>query len=177
MLSGLRTVSVAEASGLGVPVQQPPSWSGLRRRAAESARRLATRGEIHDDLVVRLPQLTEVAPCTRPARVLTHGDLKGEHILVDENGAVSDVLDWTDAEIGDPATDIAGLAIAVGAAAATRSARAADYDDAACARGVFLARCNTILLLDDRVRDMDDSPLPLLRGQLARAWERTPLEA
>ncbi|WP_429845557.1 macrolide 2'-phosphotransferase MphJ [Brevibacillus sp. FIR094] len=37
--------------------------------------------------------------------VLVHGDLHPGHILVDENGKVTGLLDWTEAEVADPATD------------------------------------------------------------------------
>ncbi|MFS0557701.1 macrolide 2'-phosphotransferase MphJ [Brevibacillus sp. 179-C9.3 HS] len=36
---------------------------------------------------------------------LVHGDLHPGHILVDETGKVTGLLDWTEAEVADPATD------------------------------------------------------------------------
>ncbi|UNO43716.1 aminoglycoside phosphotransferase family protein [Streptomyces sp. MST-110588] len=104
---------------------------------------------------------------------LVHNDLKGEHLLVTEDGRIGGVLDWTDAVIGDPAQDIAGLAISIGAAAAVRTGLAAGYGAGLCARGVRIARRDTVTRLSERRRGLDDSPLPLLRRQLARAWEAT----
>lgn len=43
-----------------------------------------------------------------PAPVLVHGDVGPEHILL-AGGAVSGVIDWSDAHIGDPALDLAWL--------------------------------------------------------------------
>jgi macrolide phosphotransferase len=37
--------------------------------------------------------------------VLRHGDVHPEHTLVDANGAVVGIIDWTDAGLGDPASD------------------------------------------------------------------------
>lgn len=41
--------------------------------------------------------------------VLTHGDLWYGNLLIDDDGALTAVLDWEIARIGDPARDFAGL--------------------------------------------------------------------
>lgn len=41
--------------------------------------------------------------------VFCHNDLGAEHILVDDTGAVTGVIDWTDAAVADPAVDFARL--------------------------------------------------------------------
>lgn len=107
---------------------------------------------------------------------MLHNDLKGEHLLVTGSGRLCGVLDWTDAMVGDVAEDVAGLAIAVGAAAAVRAATLAGYERAVCARALYLARCDTLIRLAERLRGEDDSPLWLLRAQRARAWQITPLD-
>ena len=38
---------------------------------------------------------------------LTHGDLHGGNLLVDEHGDVCAVVDWGDVHLGDPAVDLA----------------------------------------------------------------------
>ena len=43
------------------------------------------------------------------ARVLIHGDISGDHFLVEPSGALRGVIDFTDAMIADPALDFAGL--------------------------------------------------------------------
>jgi aminoglycoside phosphotransferase (APT) family kinase protein len=45
--------------------------------------------------------LWRLAPC------LVHGDLGLQHVLVDERGDLSGVIDWSDVEVGDPAWDFA----------------------------------------------------------------------
>ena len=42
-------------------------------------------------------------------RVLVHGDLSGHHLLMDEEGALTGVIDFADALIVDPAIDFAGI--------------------------------------------------------------------
>ncbi|GAA4532056.1 phosphotransferase family protein [Amycolatopsis samaneae] len=162
LLTGLRAVPLAT---LDLPAAPARSLPALVDEAAHAAARL---GGDHAALAHRL---TGPVPAAGPATVLHH-DLKGEHLLVTGSGRIGGVLDWTDAVLGDPAEDIAGLVISVGANAALRVARLAG--DATGPRALLLARCDTLIRLADRVHGSDDSPLPLLRAQLARAWETVP---
>ncbi|MEU3958849.1 aminoglycoside phosphotransferase family protein [Streptomyces buecherae] len=120
------------------------------------------------------PGAADASTVPEPVACLCHLDIKGEHLLVSDDGRVTGVLDWTDAAIGDPAEDIAGLAIAVGAPAAARAAERAGHGPAVCRRGLLLARYDTLVRLADRLYGDDDSPLPLLRAQRDRAWRATP---
>ncbi|MFI2032790.1 aminoglycoside phosphotransferase family protein [Streptomyces buecherae] len=120
------------------------------------------------------PDVADATTAPAPVACLCHLDLKGEHLLVSDDGRVTGVLDWTDAAIGDPAEDIAGLAIAVGAPAAARAAERAGHGPAVRRRGLLFARYDTVVRLADRLYGDDDSPLPLLRAQRVRAWRATP---
>lgn len=125
LLTGLRDVSIEAARRIGIPGQPARDLHSLRRRALTAARRLLGAGELTAAQLRRI-QDAEPPPAASPEHVvLVHGDLKGEHLLIDQ-GRVSGVLDWTDAELGDPATDVAGLAIAVGADAVERVAAGHD---------------------------------------------------
>ncbi|KAF1734348.1 hypothetical protein CRV24_005886 [Beauveria bassiana] len=105
--------------------------------------------------------------------VFLHADLKGEHIFVDpDTGRLTGVIDWSDACVGDPAVDIHGLAISVGAAAAARIAAEAGYGCDVVARGTVMARCDSLICLDAILHQDDDSPEWLVRLQLQRALER-----
>lgn len=42
-------------------------------------------------------------------RVLVHGDLSGDHLLVDGTGRLSGLIDFADARLADPALDFAGI--------------------------------------------------------------------
>ncbi|MEV3854856.1 aminoglycoside phosphotransferase family protein [Streptomyces sp. NPDC050095] len=176
LLTGLRAVPPARAVPLGVPKVAPRSLENLRREAAAAAQQLDKDGEFDPS---RLAQLTGAAVAQlgpQAEAVLVHHDLKGEHLTVSPDGRVRGVLDWADAVIGDPAEDIAGLAVAVGARAAVRSATLAGYGARVCLRGLWLARCDTLVRLADRLYGTDDSPEWLLRVQLERAWEPILLE-
>ncbi|MFD7990176.1 aminoglycoside phosphotransferase family protein [Streptomyces mexicanus] len=177
LLSGMREVPVRQAETLGVPRLAPRSLEALRRMAVHAAEDLGKADEFDP---ARIAQLTAPAAAQLAAQpgtaVLVHHALRGEHVVVSADGRVRGVLEWTDAVVGDPAEDIAGLALAVGAPPAVRAATLAGYGARPCLRGLWLARCDTVIRLADRLQGRDDSPLPLLRTQLRRAWEAILLE-
>ncbi|MFC4498229.1 MULTISPECIES: aminoglycoside phosphotransferase family protein [Streptomyces] len=177
LLGGLREVTSRQAETLGVPRAAPRSLDALRRMAVAAAQRLARADEFDPP---RLDQLTPpgaVQLAAQPAiAVLVHHQLRGEHLVVSADGRVRGVLDWTDAVLGDPAEDIAGLALAVGSGAAVRAATLAGYGARPCLRGLWLARCDTVVHLADRLEGHGTEPLPLLRDRLRRAWEAILLE-
>ena len=47
-------------------------------------------------------------PASGPPRLL-HGDFAAEHVLLAQDGTPTGVIDWSDAILGDPALDLAGL--------------------------------------------------------------------
>ncbi|GAA3142487.1 hypothetical protein GCM10010521_31450 [Streptomyces rameus] len=177
LLGGLRAVPARQAEALGVPRTAPRSLEALRRMAVHAAERLAAADEFD---AARLLQLTPPGAAQLAAQsgtaVLTHHGLTGAHVVVSGDGRVRGVLDWTAAVLGDPAEDIAGLAVAVGAPAAVRAATLAGYSARPCLRGLWLARCDTVVRLTDRLEGRADGPLPLLRAQLRRVWEPILLE-
>ncbi|MEU6253682.1 aminoglycoside phosphotransferase family protein [Streptomyces sp. NPDC047043] len=177
LLTGLREVPVRQAETLGVPRTAPRSLEALRRAAERAAQRLAAADEFDP---ARLHQLTLPAAVQLAAQpgtaVLVHHDLRGEHLVVSADGRVRGVLDWTAAAVGDPAEDIAGLATAVGSPAAVRAATLAGYGARPCLRGLWLARCDTVVRLAEHLAGHATGPLPLLALRLRRAWEAILLE-
>ncbi|MGV9246410.1 aminoglycoside phosphotransferase family protein [Streptomyces sp. NPDC003710] len=177
LLTGLREVPVRQIEALGVPRLPPRPLEALRAAAASAAARLAEADEFDP---ARLAQLT--APAARQlvpqpgAAILVHHNLGGDHLLVSGDGRVRGVLGWTDAVIGDPAEDIASLAVAVGAPTAVRAATLAGYGARPCLRGLWLARCDTLTRLADGLDGRDPTPPPVLRARLRSAWEAIMLE-
>jgi aminoglycoside phosphotransferase (APT) family kinase protein len=177
LLTGLREVPLRQAEALGVPRTGPRSLEGLRRAAERAARRLDPADDFDR---ARLHQLTQPAAVQLAAQpgsaVLVHHGLTGEHLVVSADGRVRGVLGWTDTVAGDPAEDIAGLARAVGSPAAVRAATLAGYGARPCLRGLWLARCDTVLHLAEALAGTRPAPLPQLRRQLDLAWEAILLE-
>lgn len=179
----LRSASFAEIQNLGLPRIPLPCPSSLKKHAYRAWKRLADNEQLSDALreynfekIIEdsASFLTDSSWPLINTPVLLHGDLKGEHILLNSlDGAVVGVLDWEDAGYGHVAIDINGLAISVGASYAADIGRRAGYDRAVVLAGVFLARCETALRLDDRLHGDDkDSPKELLVAQLKRAFEQ-----
>ncbi|MCX5561562.1 aminoglycoside phosphotransferase family protein [Streptomyces sp. NBC_00038] len=177
LLTGLREVPVRQAEALGVPRAAPRSLEALRTSAERAAEQLAAADEFDPARLTQLTAAAAVKLAGQPgAAVLVHHGLKGGHLVVSADGRVRGVLDWTDAVIGDPTEDIAGLAVAVGAPAAVRAATLAGYGARPCLRGLWLSRCDTVIRLADRLDGRDERPVALLRTQLRRAWEAILLE-
>ncbi|MER7345844.1 aminoglycoside phosphotransferase family protein [Streptomyces aurantiacus] len=172
LLAGLRGLPPAAMAALRLPEQRPRALDRLHAAAEEAADLLTAVGEMPAALASHRASGTRDHSAPAPNPVVLHNDLKGEHLMVSSAGRVSGVLDWADAALGDPAEDVAGLALSVGASAAVRVATAAGHAPEVARRGVLLARYDTAIRLAERLRGRDDSPLPLLRAQLARAWER-----
>ncbi|MEU0026022.1 phosphotransferase [Streptomyces sp. NPDC006335] len=177
LLTGLREVPVRQAEALGVPRVAPRSLEALRREAGRAAELLRAADEFD---AARLQQLTSPAAVQLAAQpgsaVLVHHALTGEHLVISADGRVRGVLDWTDTVVGDPAEDIAGLALAVGSPAAVRAATLAGYGARPCLRGLWLARCDTLIRLAAGLEGRAPEPLPLLRTRVRRAWEAILLE-
>ncbi|MEU3888337.1 aminoglycoside phosphotransferase family protein [Streptomyces sp. NPDC029041] len=174
LLTGLREVPVRQAETLGVPRAAPRSLEALRRAALHAAQRLAAADEFDP---ARLNQLTPPAASQLAAQpgsaVLTHHALTGGHLVVSADGRVRGVLGWAGTAVGDPAEDIAGLALAVGAPAAVRAATLAGYGARPCLRGLWLARCDALVQLADDLAGQDAT---VVRTRLRRAWEPILLE-
>ncbi|MFH0516080.1 phosphotransferase family protein [Streptomyces sp. M41] len=177
LLTGLREVPVRQAETLGVPRTAPRSLEALRRAAESAAGRLAAADEFD---AARMRQLTQPAAVQLAAQpgtaTLVHHALTGDHLVVGVDGRVRGVLGWADSVVGDPAEDIAGLALAVGSPAAVRAATLAGYGARPCLRGLWLARCDAVTRLADRLEGKGETPAPLLRTQLRHAWEAILLE-
>ncbi|MFI6013575.1 aminoglycoside phosphotransferase family protein [Streptomyces sp. NPDC051243] len=177
LLTGLREVPVRQAETLGVPRAAPRSLEALRRSAERAAGRLAAADEFDAARLRQLTQPAAVQLAAQPgAAVLVHHALTGDHLVVSADGRVRGVLGWADTVVGDPAEDIAGLALAVGSPAAVRAATLAGYSARPCLRGLWLARCDAVVHLAERLDGKGETPLPLLRVRLRHAWEAILLE-
>jgi aminoglycoside phosphotransferase (APT) family kinase protein len=101
-----------------------------------------------------------------------HNDFGAEHILVDETGRVTGVIDWSDAAMTDPAydwglvwRDLGPRVFADGLAAYEH-----DFDDADVARAVFYARCALIEDFAYGIRDGRTAYLAAARHHFAHVF-------
>ncbi len=95
--------------------------------------------DVLDRALALAASLVGTAPCTAP--VLVHGDLYARHILVDETGTPTGIIDWGDVHRGDPALDLsfAYSFLPAAARASFFSAYGRPVDEAAHGRARFRA--------------------------------------
>jgi aminoglycoside phosphotransferase (APT) family kinase protein len=139
-LSALHRFPVDRAVELGLP---RPHWkASLAHRLEEFSSRVAPLLEPSE----RARALQRFADFQADPANLTfrlaviHADLGPEHMLCDPEGRLVGVIDWTDAQVGDPALDFAWLLTGLGERFASEllAAYEGDVDETFRARAAFL---------------------------------------
>ena len=108
------------------------------------------------------------------AQALCHGDVKGEHLYVSEDGGrLTGIVDWADVAITDPAVDLAGLVIWLGESflIAVLDLYTGPADEGTLPRALFLARAGLLGYLQLQIAGEVDAPRALLDAQLRAAFE------
>lgn len=103
-LAALQGISVERAKEGGVPVV---TIDGVRAELARAAETTRSALEPSAALWERWQRWLD-EDTTWPERVaMTHGDLHPGHLLLEEGGALTGILDWTEGKISDPGIDFA----------------------------------------------------------------------
>lgn len=111
VLSAIHSFPAEEAMRLGVFVEPEDSISRQREEACGWLEELrsALPASLFAGVESRLAPDRQPASYGGPARFL-HADFSAEHLLVDPaTKAVTGLIDWTDASVGDPALDFSYL--------------------------------------------------------------------
>jgi aminoglycoside phosphotransferase (APT) family kinase protein len=93
--------------------------------------------------------------------VLCHGDLKGEHLFVSQDGTrLVAIIDWTDAAIADPALDLGGLVIWLGPSFVREVLQSygGPADEGTADRAIFLGRGRLLTYLDGVLAGTEGAP-------------------
>jgi aminoglycoside phosphotransferase (APT) family kinase protein len=116
--------------------------------------------------------LDATPPAASDRRVLCHTDLKGEHVFVDAARLrLTGVIDWSDAEVCDPAKDLAGFAIWLGPAFVREVAAAlGDEDPTLAERAIWLGRRGLLDYWDAVLAGRETAPIPLIERQARIAF-------
>lgn len=110
-LRALHGVPLSALDGIAIPVANLGSWRTWLRQAiqqltphldAAAIQRLGDAGDVF------LEEIVQVSP------VLIHGDFGGSNILAMDD-AITGIIDFGGIQIGDPASDVAGLVSSYGA--------------------------------------------------------------
>lgn len=109
-LRALHGMDVATAGALGLPADDDPTLEAWSTEALADLRVASERGHLEPAARAGWERVLATRPATgaRSCHVI-HGDLAAEHVLLAEHGAPVAVIDWSDASIGDPALDLAGV--------------------------------------------------------------------
>jgi aminoglycoside phosphotransferase (APT) family kinase protein len=109
--------------------------------------------------------LTEPRPGRGSVKeVLCHGDLKGEHFLLDDRDRLAGIIDWADACVCDPVRDLAGIVIWLGPAFARL------VDPELVERATFYARCRAVENVARTEQGRWDAPRSVVYAQLEWAF-------
>lgn len=165
LLAGL-TPRVRELAG--VDGDPPAAW--LAEARAVHPRLEPAVPEAHRAAVRAFLEAPPPPPAPHRHLVFCHDDLGAEHVLVDAEGTVTGVIDWSDAVVADPAGDLGRILRDLGPRAldAALAAFAPAEARATRARAVFRARCGA---LEDMAYGRDaDRPAYVARSVTAMGW-------
>jgi macrolide phosphotransferase len=98
-MARLHATETHVAAATGIPVREPEA---IRSRFASHLAFGSAELGMHATWRERGQRWLDDDALWSPRVVLIHGDLHPGHTLVDEDGTLLAILDWTDAEIGDP---------------------------------------------------------------------------
>ncbi|WP_340296165.1 phosphotransferase, partial [Aquipuribacter hungaricus] len=106
-LAALHDVTTAVVERAGVPVRDAGE---VRRRRLDELDRGATTSQVPPVLLERWEAVLDDTSLWDFSPTVVHGDLVAERLVV-TGEEVTAVLDWTDLHVGDPAEDLAWLAV------------------------------------------------------------------
>lgn len=98
-MAALHAISVSDAAVIGIAVHSPGE---IRTEFSKKLERARHEIGMHKTWRERGEQWLENDKLWPDHSVLIHGDLHPGHTLVDLQGRIVGLLDWTDAEVGDP---------------------------------------------------------------------------
>ncbi|WP_187263830.1 macrolide 2'-phosphotransferase [Pontibacter beigongshangensis] len=105
-LAALHALDNQEAAQAGIKVHQPEQ---LRENLRAQMLRVQKELGVAEPLWQQWQSWLSDDSYWPQHTCLVHGDLQAAHILTDETGIVNGFLDWTEAEVSDPAIDFVAL--------------------------------------------------------------------
>ncbi|WP_380166210.1 phosphotransferase [Jannaschia sp. R86511] len=180
-LAALHDVTTAVVERAGVPVRD--AGEVRRRRLGELDRGAAT-GQVPPVLLERWESLLDDTSVWDFSPAVVHGDLVAERLVV-TGEEVTAVLDWNDLHVGDPAQDLAWLAVGAEpetveeVLAAYRASRHGAVDDDLLRRAVLHGEMALVRWLLHGVDLADDEVQQDARGMLEQlaGWVEAENEA
>lgn len=103
LLARLHSVDSERAGAAGVEVRSPER---VRQAWRDDIARVAEAFTVSATLAAGWRAWLDDDSCWPERTVMTHGEIYPAHVLFDEEGAITGVLDWTTARVDDPARDL-----------------------------------------------------------------------
>jgi macrolide phosphotransferase len=116
-LAALHTVPVEAAATAGIRMSSPEA---VRAQTAHELDRVKAAFELDPDLERRWRSWLEDETAWPPHSVVVHGDLYAGYVLVGERADIIGMIDWSEAEVGDPAIDFSSHLLMFGEAGVHR---------------------------------------------------------
>lgn len=116
-LAALHEVPMHDAIQGGLSVSTPGE---MRGQIARDIDQIKDAFDIHPDLERRWRVWLDDDDSWPNRSVVVHGDLYAGHILVNEKSEITGMIDWTEAEIGDPSVDFSAHLLLFGEASLVR---------------------------------------------------------
>lgn len=104
LLARLHSLGAEQAKAAGVEVRSPEQ---VRQAWQDDVARVSVAFTIAPALSEAWQAWLADDTCWPEETVMTHGEIYPAHVLFDEHGAITGVLDWTTARVDDPARDLA----------------------------------------------------------------------
>lgn len=103
LLARLHSIDVEQAAAAGVEVRTPAQ---ARRSWWDDVARVCEAFTVAPDLSRTWRAWLDDDTCWPDNTVMTHGEIYPAHVLFDNDGIITGVLDWTTARVDDPARDL-----------------------------------------------------------------------
>lgn len=103
LLARLHDVSPEQAAAAGVEVRTPAQ---VRQAWRDDVARVRDAFPVAAGTAASWEDWLADDACWPEETVMTHGEIYPAHVLLDDDGAVVGVLDWTTARVDDPARDL-----------------------------------------------------------------------
>lgn len=103
LLARLHSIAPERAEAAGVEVRTP---ARVRQAWRDDIARVSEAFTVSPALTEAWRAWLDDDTCWPERTVMTHGEIYPAHVLLDEEGAVTGVLDWTTARVDDPARDL-----------------------------------------------------------------------
>ncbi|MFH0245440.1 macrolide 2'-phosphotransferase [Streptomyces sp. HK10] len=103
LLARLHSIAPERAGAAGVEVRAP---ARVRQAWRDDIARVSEAFTVSPALAEAWRAWLEDDTCWPERTVMTHGEIYPAHVLLDEEGTITGVLDWTTARVDDPARDL-----------------------------------------------------------------------